>query len=358
MGYGGELRANTAIKVKIGPVVAVANGYVPVTTLDLTTADEAELLKHDAAAVTDISAYTFAAIGSADGYYNLTIPTGGVDTEGLLTVLINDDSLCLPVRSDFMVLSEAAWDSKYIAKDDGFMDVNVKTVGRADTQETEATNLEAACAAYSATRGLSGTALPAAAADGVGGLPISDAGGLDLDTKLANTNEVTAARMGALTDWIDGGRLDLILDIIAADTTTDIPALIDALPTAAEIKTAIEAAGSHLALILADTGTDGVVLPQAQADKVWGTAARALTDKADFALSSASRDAIWDQASVLTLSFESLLTRAYQMINNKMNVTIATGVVALRNIGDTGTIATGSVTTDLTTDVRLELTWA
>ena len=70
------------------------------------------------------------------------------------------------------------------------------------------------------------TALPNAAADAAGGLPISDAGGLDIDTKLANTNEITAARMGALTDWINGGRLDLILDIIAADTTTDIPALI------------------------------------------------------------------------------------------------------------------------------------
>lgn len=73
------------------------------------------------------------------------------------------------------------------------------------------------------------TALPNAVADGAGGLPISDAGGLDLDTKLANTNEITVARMGALTDWINGGRLDLILDIIAADTTTDIPALIAAL---------------------------------------------------------------------------------------------------------------------------------
>ena len=66
--------------------------------------------------------------------------------------------------------------------------------------------------------------LPAGAADAAGGLPISDAGGLDLDAKLASTNEITVARMGALTDWIDGGRLDLILDIIAADTTTDIPA--------------------------------------------------------------------------------------------------------------------------------------
>lgn len=35
--------------------------------------------------------------------------------------------------------------------------------------------------AFSATRGLAGTALPAAVADAAGGLPISDAGGLDLD---------------------------------------------------------------------------------------------------------------------------------------------------------------------------------
>ena len=58
------------------------------------------------------------------------------------------------------------------------------------------------------------TALPNAAADAAGGVPISDAGGLDLDTQLAATNEVTAARMAALTDWINGGRLDLLLDAI------------------------------------------------------------------------------------------------------------------------------------------------
>ena len=81
--------------------------------------------------------------------------------------------------------------------------------------------------AYSTTRGLSGTALPDAAADAATGLPVSDAGGLALDTQLANTHEITAARMGALTDWINGGRLDLILDIIAADTTTDIPNILN-----------------------------------------------------------------------------------------------------------------------------------
>lgn len=49
--------------------------------------------------------------------------------------------------------------------------------------------------AFSATRGLAGTALPAAAADGVGGLPISDAGGLDLDAKIGALTYGTANRV-------------------------------------------------------------------------------------------------------------------------------------------------------------------
>ena len=51
--------------------------------------------------------------------------------------------------------------------------------------------------------------LPAAAPNAAGGIPISAAGGLAMDT---------------LADLVDGGRLDLIFDTIAADTTTDIPA--------------------------------------------------------------------------------------------------------------------------------------
>lgn len=51
------------------------------------------------------------------------------------------------------------------------------------TSATAADNLELAGLAYSTTRGLSGTALPAAAADAAGGLVISDAGGLDADAQ-------------------------------------------------------------------------------------------------------------------------------------------------------------------------------
>jgi hypothetical protein len=51
--------------------------------------------------------------------------------------------------------------------------------------------------AWSATRGLAGTALPAAAADAAGGLPISDAGGLDLDAIKVRTDRIPNVAAGA-----------------------------------------------------------------------------------------------------------------------------------------------------------------
>jgi hypothetical protein len=70
-------------------------------------------------------------------------------------------------------------------------EANVRAVSD-DT--TAANNLESACDNYSATRGLAGTALPAAAADTAGGLPISDAGGLDMDKGPTGDTGVTLAK--------------------------------------------------------------------------------------------------------------------------------------------------------------------
>jgi hypothetical protein len=56
--------------------------------------------------------------------------------------------------------------------------------------------------AWSATRGLAGTALPNAAADAAGGLPISDAGGLDLDAKIGALTFTVAGKVDAnTTHW-------------------------------------------------------------------------------------------------------------------------------------------------------------
>ena len=75
---------------------------------------------------------------------------------------------------------------------------------------------------------------------------------------VADTNELQ-------TDWTNGGRLDLILDIIAADTTTDIPAL-------------IATAQADLDTI---TGSDGVTLATTQGNYAPSTVAALSTAQTD-----------------------------------------------------------------------------
>jgi hypothetical protein len=103
------LKQSTQIKVRIGPAVAVGDGFTPVTTLALSTADEAELLKADGAGTVDISGATMAAITGADGWYDLTLTTSHTDTIGELIVAINDDSLILPVYQKFQVVEESVY---------------------------------------------------------------------------------------------------------------------------------------------------------------------------------------------------------------------------------------------------------
>ena len=83
--------------------------------------------------------------------------------------------------------------------------------------------------AHSATRGLAGTALPAVVAGAASGIPLKDASSFldvanipavapDAAGGLPTTTKITDARLGALTDWIDDGRLDALLDAIKAKT--------------------------------------------------------------------------------------------------------------------------------------------
>ena len=106
------LRADTEVKVRIGPFVDVGDGFTPQTDITL-AGNEAELLKHNGAATVDISGSTWAAITSCRGRYDLTITAGNTDTEGLLTVVVQDDSDCLPVFAHFMVVNANVYDSLY-----------------------------------------------------------------------------------------------------------------------------------------------------------------------------------------------------------------------------------------------------
>lgn len=107
------IRQGATHKVVLGPAVAVGDGFTPVANLDVATADEAEAILHDNGTVVDISGYTWAAVATADGYYHLTLQNAISGTVGHLTIVINDDSLCLPLRADFTILDTAPYDANF-----------------------------------------------------------------------------------------------------------------------------------------------------------------------------------------------------------------------------------------------------
>lgn len=106
------LKADTITEVTIGPAVAVGDGFTPVTSLTIASADEAELIKHGATTSTAIAG-TVGAVTNADGYYTLDLSATDTNTEGRLTLLINDDSLILPIRHEFMVVNANVFDSLF-----------------------------------------------------------------------------------------------------------------------------------------------------------------------------------------------------------------------------------------------------
>ena len=105
--------------------------------------------------------------------------------------------------------------------------------------------------AYSATRGLSGTALPDAAANAAGGLPISTLGGLDLDTQIGTDIDAILEDTG--TDGVVVASLatdSITAAALKADAVTEIQ---NGLATAAALTTIDDFLDTEVAAILADT---------------------------------------------------------------------------------------------------------
>lgn len=153
--------------------------------------------------------------------------------------------------------------------------------------------------AFSATRGLSGTALPAAAADAAGGLPVSDAGGLDLDAVKAKTDLIPASPAAV------GSAMTLTSAYDAAKTAGDATAANQA-TIAAYIDTEVAAIKAKTDLIPAAPAATGDIPTAASiADAIWDEAIAGHTGSGSTgeALSGASApsaasvaDAVWDEA--------------------------------------------------------------
>lgn len=254
--------------VVIGPAVAVGDGFTPVTTLTLSGADEAELLKANTTTTTDISGATIAAITGCDGWYGVTLTTSHTDTVGALTLMVNDDSLILPIFARFQVIEEAAYDAMYAASADPKADINVATIDAnaitataiADNAITAAKIADGAIDANTfATGAITATAI---AADAIGASELA----ADAVAEIADAvwdEDATAHQTG--------GTFGQAIGDPGADTNTIFKAVVtDA--TGATV-------GVDVAAVLADTGTDGVVVASIAAGAI--TAAAVATGAID-----------------------------------------------------------------------------
>lgn len=114
---------------------------------------------------------------------------------------------------------------------------------------------------------------------------------------VAGTPDVNAKLLGGTAQT--GNDVGADVNDILTDTGTTLDTLIKDIPTVAEFEARSILAANYV--LTSDTiagvtaVTNDVGITQAGADKVWGTAARALTDKAEFTLSTAGITAIWNK---------------------------------------------------------------
>ena len=104
------LEQSASATVRVGPFVDATNGVSPETTVTLGAADQAEILKQTGATV-DISGATWAAITGAGGWYDLSLSTSHTDTLGQLVIIVQDESVCLPVFVRAMVVPSNVYQS-------------------------------------------------------------------------------------------------------------------------------------------------------------------------------------------------------------------------------------------------------
>jgi len=114
------LRQSTEIEVRVGPFMDATDGVTPETGVTLGAADQAELLKTNGAATVDISGATWGQVTGCNGWYDLTLTDSHTDTVGLLTVVVQDADVCLPVFMHFMVIEEAVFDALFAASAAGY----------------------------------------------------------------------------------------------------------------------------------------------------------------------------------------------------------------------------------------------
>jgi hypothetical protein len=187
-------------------------------------------------AVTDIEIYKDggATQRASDSGYTL-LDTDGIDFDGITG--IHGFSIDLSDNTDAGFFAVGPWYHVVVSS----VTVDGQTVNF----------IAAAFRIVSTTRGLAGTALPNAAADAAGGLPISDAGGLDVDTLNSNISAILVDTGTTLQAELDGIQADTedLQSKIGTPAGASIAADIAATPTLAELQLEVDDVQADIAAL-------------------------------------------------------------------------------------------------------------
>jgi len=112
------LKQSTAIDIRVGPFVDVGDGFTPETGVTIGASDEAEILKANGAATVTMAG-AFAAVTGCDGWYDYTLSATDTDVVGELVIVMQDDSVYLPVFVRAYVVEEAVYVAMYAASATG-----------------------------------------------------------------------------------------------------------------------------------------------------------------------------------------------------------------------------------------------
>jgi hypothetical protein len=372
--------ADTSMNLKIGPFVSSSDGYTPMTGLTISQSD-IRLSKNggDFAQSSD----TGGASHDENGWYDLTLSTSDTNSEGNLVVAI-DKAGALPVWVDIMIVPITVFNSLVGGSD--YLQTDVRQIEGTDATNQLGTSVGSALNTYDP---------PTKAEMDAGFAALNDLTAAEVnaevDTALADYDPPTKAELDSglagLNDPDAATIADAVWeeDIVAAHNTGDTAgALLDDLGTPADFKADVSAlaleanvethAGNALTTydpptkaemdavhattdgliaavdtmvdsILADTGTDGVVL----ADNAI-TAAKMATDAigadelaADAAIEIADAILKRDWTSVSGEAARSVLN-ALRFLRNKWSISGTTLTVTEED--DSTSAWTASLTTD------------
>ena len=307
MAYGGDLQANTAVDLMVGPFLDETTGKDAETGLTITQS-EVRLSKNGAnmAQKNEATSLTHDELGN----YVCKLNTTDTNTEGILTLMIHESG-ALPIKMDYTVLAQAAYISKYTAKDTGFMGVDIAAIS-ADT--TAADNLELFTEVLENGTGLIDTGTFKAGAINAAAL------GADAITAAKIADDAIAAEhlaAGAIVAATFAANA-ITSTVVADNTITAAKLNADCITNAKIADDAIAAENLATDAISADALSAGAV------NEIW---AKAMSDLAGIPAFNAS---VLDAINVMFMALRNkqTATDAQQTIGNNAGATIATAVLS------------------------------